>query len=102
MPACLYRGDYGPADPGFDPARDGSVLQKPYVGWRSALLEARNPAELTAMERRIDHGDRFVWCDQGYGWVGGPALADGFLLLLAVLLPWQARRLYRRYATRAD
>lgn len=96
MRACLYRSDYGPAVPGYDPAGGGGAALRGYEGHSALLLAARNPDQLAAMERRIDRGESFVWCDQGYGWVAGPGMEAGFALLLAILVPLQAIRLWRR------
>jgi len=90
---CLYHGDYGPPDPGFEPA----ALLRGFEPHRAELMHAQNAGELAAMERQVARGERIIWCDQGYGWVASARIdftleALGAMVLLAYLLmrvlPW--------------
>ena len=53
------------------------------------------------MKRKLAHGQRVQWCDQGYGWTHTPeinAFFDGILLLL--ILPWLLLRVLPRLRRR--
>jgi len=101
---CLFRGDYGPPDPGFDPGAGGGLLLRGFEAHRPELMRAQNAGELAAMERQLSRGETILWCDQGYGWVASPRVdftleALGAMVLLAYLLmrvlPWRRMTLRR-------
>ena len=103
MMQCLYRSDYGPADPGFDAATTSQSLAKNYPAYTNVLATAQNPRQLDALLRRLEQGNSVAWCEVGYGWVQHPAVADSFTLAAAfILLPvacwrvalWMRRRGY--------
>jgi len=88
---CLYRGDYGQPDPGFDPGAGGGALLRGFEAHRAELMRAQNAGELAAMQRQMARGESILWCDQGYGWVSAPGVgftleALGAMVLLAYLL----------------
>ena len=91
---CLYASDYGPADPGFDALADGGRLLRGFEAHASELARAQNLGQLEAMERQLQRGQSIVWCEQGYGWVQGPAV-EGFLagFTILVVLPYAVKRL---------
>ena len=102
---CLYRGDYGPPDPGFDPGAGGGALLRGFEAHRPELMLARNAGELAAMERQLSRDESILWCDQGYGWVADARV--GFTLealgamvffayLLMRVLPWARATMRRR------
>jgi hypothetical protein len=97
---CLYASDYGPAEPGFSPLRDGGVLIKGFETAGSVLAEARNLGQLQAMERVLARGDTVRWCDQGYGWTEGLQFHALFAAVLIGAIPYAAWRLYARRAAR--
>jgi hypothetical protein len=94
---CLYAGDYGPADPGFDPLAGGGRLLRGFDSQRSELARAQNLGQLQAMERQLQRGESIAWCDQGYAWAQGPAV-EGFLIgfSMLVVLPYAVKRLAPR------
>jgi len=88
---CLYRGDYGPPDPGFDPGAGGGALMRGFEAHGAELMLAQNAGELAAMERQLARGESILWCDQGYAWVASPRVdftldALGAMVLIAYLL----------------
>jgi len=100
---CLYRSDYGPADPGFDAKASSLIVSKDYPAYATVLATAENPRQMDAILRRLEHGDSIAWCETGYGWVQHPLVQDGFTLAAVfVLLPvacwrfglWMRRRGY--------
>ncbi len=100
---CLYKSDYGPADPSFDPLTGHGVLLKGFEGHVAALSRAQNLGQLEAMKRTLLRGETIHWCDQGYGWTETPAITAFFyVILFALILPWLVLRvlprLYRRLA----
>lgn len=98
---CLYKSDYGPADPSFDPAAGNGRLLKGFETHLPVLLQAQNRGQLEAMERQLARGQTIRWCDQGYGWTYGPGPTDFFYVILAVLiLPWLALRILPRLRRR--
>jgi hypothetical protein len=97
---CLYASDYGPAEPGFSPLRDGGVLIKGFETAGSVLAEARNLGQLQAMERVLARGDTVRWCDQGYGWTEGLQFHALFAAVLIGAMPFVAWRLRARRAAR--
>ncbi len=90
---CLYKSDYGPIDPGFDPFAGKGALMHGYEAHVYALSQAQNRGQLEAMERQLDRGEPIRWCDQGYGWTYSPA-ANAFVLVIVfvLILPWLALR----------
>lgn len=91
--SCLYASDYGPPDPGFNPAADGGRLLKGFEAQFGQLSRATNLAQLEAMERKIQRGENITWCDQGYGWVyGRPVEALFGVIVIAVIVPYAAVR----------
>ena len=103
MMRCLYRDDYGPADPGFNAQAQAQSLAKNFPAYTNVLATAENPRQMDALLRRLEHGDSIAWCEAGYGWVQHPAVADGFTLAATfILLPvacwrfglWMRRRGY--------
>ncbi len=94
---CLYRGDYGPADPGFDPFAEHGALLKGFEAHVYALSQAQNRGQLEAMKRQLARGETIQWCDQGYGWTYAPATTDFFYVILFLLiLPWLVLRVLPR------
>ncbi len=93
---CLYRSDYGPPDPAFDPMAGGGVLLRGFDGHRAVLMRAQNLGQLEAMKRQLTRGEQIHWCDQGYGWVYQPRV-DGFFdtVLILVVAPWFVWRVAR-------
>jgi hypothetical protein len=90
---CLYRSDYGPIDPGFDPLAGNGELLKGFETHIPELSQAQNRGQLEAMQRQLERGQSIQWCDQGYGWAyAAPvdAFFDGVLVLL--ILPWLVLR----------
>jgi hypothetical protein len=87
--ACLYHGDYGPADPAFDLA---AALHAGARGWMvdaRLLKDARNIGEAEAVERHLIRGEPVSWCDQGYAWTEQDAVSWFYLgALLLVVLPY--------------
>ena len=87
MTACLYHGDYGPANPLFASRQDNA---------RWLRQGARNGDEAQAILRHNLHGETVAWCDQGYAWAEQGVV--GWLLvaaLLFVVLPYLVTRLSR-------
>jgi hypothetical protein len=100
---CLYKSDYGPADPSFDPLAGHGVLLKGFEGHAAALARAQNLGQLEAMKRALLRRETIQWCDQGYGWTETPAVTGFFFVILfALILPWLVLRvlprLHRRLA----
>ena len=101
MSSCLYTTDYGPPDPGFDPAADGGKLIKGFEGHATELSRAQNLGQLRAMERKLAKGETFTWCDNGYGWTYDQKVGDFFGAVLAfVILPWLVMRVAPALAER--
>jgi hypothetical protein len=100
MMRCLYRDDYGPADPGFNAQAQAQLLAKDFPAYTNVLATADNPRQMAALLRRLQHGDSVAWCEAGYGWVQRPAVTDGFTLAATfILLPvacWRFARWMRR------
>lgn len=98
MLRCLYASDYGPPDPGFDPllASRSSFGAEFAQAHRTELATAHNADALQAVRRKIDRGESFVWCDQGYGWTHDPPVEAFFVIVTAVVLPYALIRLMRR------
>jgi hypothetical protein len=103
MMRCLYRSDYGPADPGFDAGASAQTLAKNFPAYTNVLATAQNARQMDALLRRLEHGDSVTWCETGYGWVQHPMVSDGFTLAATfILLPvacwrfslWMRRRGY--------
>jgi hypothetical protein len=94
--SCLYKADYGPAEPGFDALAGGGRLIKGFTSHAAVLAQARNLAQLEAMERKLQRGEKIMWCDDGYGWVEGRSVDALFAVIaVAVILPyavWKAKR----------
>ena len=103
MMRCLYRTDYGPADPGFNATASAQSLAKDFPAYTNVLATAENSRQMDALLRRLEHGDSVTWCETGYGWVQHPMVANGFTLAATfILLPvacwrfslWLRRREY--------
>ena len=108
---CLYRGDYGPPDLGFDPGAGGGALLRGFEAHRAELMLARNAGELAAMQRQVTRSESILWCDQGYGWAAGAGAdftlaATGAMVFLAYLLmrvlPWMRAGLHRGRRSSGD
>jgi hypothetical protein len=85
---CLFHGDYGPADPAFDP---GTRLA--WVVDANSLKEARNLGEAEAIQRHLLRGEPVSWCDQGYARVDQDAVVwFYFAAFLFVVLPYLIMR----------
>ena len=85
---CLFHGDYGPADPAFNPG-SGST----WVVDANSLKDARNLGEAEAVQRYLLRGDPVSWCDQGYTWVDQDAVGWFYLAaFLFVILPYLIMR----------
>jgi hypothetical protein len=85
---CLFHGDYGPADPAFNP---GSGLT--WVVDANSLKEARNLGEAEAIQRHLLRGEPVLWCDQGYAWVDQDAVVWlYFAAFLFVIVPYLIMR----------
>ena len=85
---CLFHGDYGPADPAFDPG-SGST----WVVDANSLKDARNLGEAEAIQRHLLRGEPVSWCDQGYTWVDQDAVGWFYLAaFLFVILPYLIMR----------
>jgi hypothetical protein len=97
---CLYASDYGPAEPGFNPLRDGGTLIKGFEASAPVLADARNLGQLQAMERVLARGDTVRWCDQGYGWTEGMQFHALFAAVLIGAMPFVAWRMRSRRAAR--
>lgn len=98
---CLYRSDYGPIDPSFEPFAGGGRLMKGFEAHVYALAQAQNPGQLEAMKRALERGQPIQWCDQGYGWTYAPGTSDFFyVILLVLILPWLVLRVLPRLARR--
>ena len=106
---CLYRDDYGPPDPSFDPGADAGAFLRGFEVHRAELMLAQNAGQLAAMQRQLARGESILWCEQGYGWVSGPrvdltlaALGIAVLLtyLLMRILPWARAAVRRRSESR--
>ena len=106
MMRCLYRSDYGPADPGFNAQGSAQRLAKDYPAYTNVLATAENSRQMDAILRRLAHGDSVAWCETGYGWVETPAFENGFTLAaLFILLPvacWRLVLWMRRRRASAD
>ena len=91
---CLYRSDYGPVDPNFDPLIGNGRLIKGFEAQAKTLSQAQNLGQLEAMERQLAHGRPIQWCEQGYSWTYASATNDVFYVALVLLaFPWLALRL---------
>jgi len=89
MTSCLYRGDYGPPEPQFDPLIDGGQLIRGFETHATALAGAQNRGQLEAMKRQLLRGEEIQWCDQGYSWTYQKPVDHFFdIVLVAVILPW--------------
>ena len=85
---CLFHGDYGPPDPGFN-LGFGST----WVVGANSLKEARNLGEAEAIQRHLLRGEPVSWCDQGYAWVDQDAVVwFYFAAFLFVILPYLIMR----------
>ena len=94
---CLYKSDYGPADPGFDPFAGHGEMLKGFEAQVYVLAQAQNRGQLEAMKRQLARGETVQWCDQGYGWTYASETNGFFYAILAVLiLPWLALRVLPR------
>ena len=95
---CLYRSDYGPVDPGFDPFAQHGALLKGYEAHVYELAQARNIGQLEAMERKLARGETIQWCEQGYGWVYRPHVTAFFdFALIFLIIPWLLLRVLPRF-----
>jgi hypothetical protein len=103
MMRCLYRGDYGPADPGFDAGTVAHALGTQFPAYTNVLATAQNVRQMDALLRRLEHGDSVAWCETGYGRALHQPSSDGFTLAATlILLPlacwrfslWMRRRGY--------
>jgi len=94
---CLYKSDYGPVDPGFDPFAGHGEMLKGFEAHVYVLAQAQNRGQLEATKRKLAHGDTVQWCDQGYGWAYTPEINGFFYVILFVLiLPWLVLRVLPR------
>ena len=88
---CLFHGDYGPANPAFNPG-SGSI----WVVDANSLKGARNLGEAEAIQRHFLRGEPVSWCHQGYAWVDQDAVVLFYVAaFLFVILPYliiKARR----------
>lgn len=102
---CLYRSDYGPPDPHFDPLAGHGMLILGFEAHRATLAQAQNLGQLEAMKRQLLHGREIQWCEQGYGWTYQRPVDGLFVfIVVAVILPWfiwRAPRLFQRLKGRA-
>ena len=99
--SCLFRSDYGPAQPGFDPFANNSALIAGFEAHRAQLASAQNLGQLQAMERTFAKGETVTWCDNGYGWVNDAKVGDFFGAIIAfVILPWLVLRVAPALAER--
>jgi hypothetical protein len=90
---CLYRSDYGPPAPAFNPAADGGALLRGFGTHASDLMRAQNRGQLEAMIRQLQHGREIQWCDQGYGWTYQKPVDEMFeIVVIVVILPWFVAR----------
>ena len=81
---CLFHGDYGPANPAFNPG-SGSI----WVVDANSLKGARNLGEAEAIQRHLLRGEPVSWCDQGYAWVDQDAVVLFYVAaFLFVILPY--------------
>lgn len=98
MLSCLYTSDYGPPDPSFDPIAAAAASFG--SGWadthRAEIATAQNAYALQAVKRKIDRGEPFVWCEQGYGWTHSAPIDGFFIVVIALVLPYALVRLMRR------
>jgi hypothetical protein len=95
--ACLYRSDYGPSDPSFDPLGGGGALIKGFEAHLSDLAAAHNIGQLQAIERKLLRGETVGWCDQGYGWAEQPMVQDLMIVAaIALILPYALWKLRMR------
>ena len=86
---CLFHGDYGPADPAFNPSSGSNWVVDP-----NSLKDARNLGEAEAIQRHLVRGEPASWCDQGYTWVDQDAVVWlYFAAFLFVVLPYLIIRL---------
>ena len=94
---CLFHGDYGPADPAFEPEASSAAGARGWTVDAGLLKEARNIGEAEAIERHLIRGETVTWCDQGYAWAEQDAVhwfyAAAFLF---VILPYLIVRLKAR------
>ena len=87
--SCLYASDYGPPNPSFDPFADNGALLQGFEGHVYQLATAQNLGQLEAMKRKLAHGEKVTWCEQGYGWVHDGAPTAFFDVVVPLLiLPW--------------
>jgi hypothetical protein len=86
---CLYHGDYGPADPGFDVGAASHFGARGWVVDAALLKGARNVGEAEAIQRHLIRGESVSWCDQGYAWAEQDVVSWFYLAaLLFVVLPY--------------
>jgi hypothetical protein len=87
--ACLYHGDYGPADPAFDVGAASPFGARGWVVDAALLKGARNVGEAEAVQRHLIRGESVSWCDQGYAWAEQDAVSWFYLAALVfVVLPY--------------
>jgi len=106
MMKCLYRSDFGPADPGFDAGAAAQSLAKSFPAYTGVLATAQNPRQLEALLNRLDHGDSVAWCETGSALGLHPQGTDGFAAAATfILLPvacWALTLWLRRRVLSAD
>src|SRR6516162_2999073 len=86
---CLFHGDYGPADPAFNPGSGSN-----WVVDTNSIKDARNLGEAEAIQRHVVRGEPVSWCDQGYTWVDQDTVVWlYFAAFLFVVLPYLIIRL---------
>jgi hypothetical protein len=83
MTSCLYRSDYGPPEPGFDPLAAARSAACPRHF--DAFAGAQNAGQFAAVKRKLDRGESVIWCDQGYSWTYAPVLDAAFVLAMLFL-----------------
>jgi hypothetical protein len=90
MQHCLYRGDYGPADPDFN-----ATTYQGGPAYRHILATAQNGRQMDALLQRLEHRETVAWCETSGSWHPGPA--EGFTLALGmILLPLAGLQILRR------
>ena len=86
---CLFHGDYGPADPAFNPGSGSN-----WIVDTNSIKDARNLGEAEAIQRHVVRGEPVSWCDQGYTWVDQDTVVWlYFAAFLFVVLPYLIIRL---------
>jgi hypothetical protein len=89
MTLCLYRSDYGPSDPSFDPVANGGAQVPGFETHAAALATAQNLGQLKAVKREIQRGEAVAWCDQGYAWTRSAAVESGaVIIVVGLILPY--------------